>query len=67
LIKIQTKLKIADNSGAKFAKCIKITGNGKKNTANIINFIIVTLQHFIVKKKVQKRIIYLGLIIGIKQ
>jgi large subunit ribosomal protein L14 len=66
MIKIKTKLKVIDNSGAKFAKCIKIIGKGKKKTAKIITFILVTLQHFINRKKVQKRIIYLGLIVGIK-
>jgi large subunit ribosomal protein L14 len=66
MIKIQTMLKVVDNSGAKFAKCIQIVGKGKKKTATISNFLVITLQHFVSRKKVQKRTIYLGLVVGIK-
>jgi large subunit ribosomal protein L14 len=66
LIKTQTKLQVADNSGAKFAKCIKIIGKGKKKTATILSFVLITLQYFNNRKKVQKRTIYLGLILCIK-
>jgi large subunit ribosomal protein L14 len=66
LIKTQTKLQVADNSGAKFAKCIKIIGKGKQKTATILSFVLITLQYFNNRKKVQKRTIYLGLILCIK-
>lgn len=66
MIKTQTKLQVADNSGAKFAKCIKIIGKGKKKTATILNFVLITLQNFSNRKKVQKRTIYLGLVVCIK-
>lgn len=33
MIKVQTKLNVIDNSGAKLAKCIKILGKGKKKNS----------------------------------
>ena len=66
MIKVETKLRVADNSGARWAKCIKVIGKGKKTTAFVGNVIMVTLSNFFSKKKVQKRTIYLGLIVTIK-
>ena len=65
MVIIGTKLLIVDNCGAKLAKCIKIIGKDKK-TASIGNIILITLRKFINKKKVKKRVIYIGLIVGIK-
>lgn len=67
MIKVQTKLQVADNCGARWAKCIKIIGKGKKTTSNIGNTILVTLSNFFTTKKVQKRTIYLGLIVTVRQ
>ena len=64
MIIIGTKLKISDNSGAKIAKCIKIIK--KKKYISIGNIILVCLKKFFNRKKVKKRIIYIGLIVSIK-
>ncbi len=66
MIKVQTKLNVIDNSGAKLAKCIKILGKGKKKTASVGSLVFVTLSKFVYRKRVVKRTIYLGLITGIK-
>jgi large subunit ribosomal protein L14 len=66
MIIIGTKLLIVDNSGGKIAKCIRIIEKGKKKFASVGNTILVSLVKFINKKKVKKRVIYIGLIIGIK-
>jgi ribosomal protein L14 len=64
MIIVGTKLNIVDNSGGKIAKCIKI--KSKKNKASIGNIILVSLKKFLNRRKVNKRIIYIGLIVGIK-
>ena len=64
MIIIGTKLNISDNSGAKIAKCIKIIN--KKKYISIGNILLVSLKKFFNRKKIKKRIIYIGLIIGIK-
>lgn len=57
-------LKVIDNSGAKWSKCIKVIG--KSLIGNTGDLILVTLSNFISRKKVKKRTIYLGLIAGVK-
>ena len=64
MVIIGTKLTVVDNSGGKLAKCIVI--KSKQKNATIGNLILVTLKIFFNKKKLEKRIIYLGLIIGVK-
>ena len=63
MIKIGTKLNVMDNSGGKIAKCIKL--NGKKTTISVGHLILITLLKLKQNKKVKKRTIYIGLIIGI--
>lgn len=64
MIIAETKLRIVDNSGAKLGKCIKVIGKQKKK-ASIGNIILITLKKFTNRKKVQKNIIYIGLIVGV--
>jgi len=66
MIKIGTKLTVSDNSGGKLAKCIKIIEKGNQKTGIIGNMILLTLIKFVNKIKVKKRVIYIGLIIGLK-
>jgi large subunit ribosomal protein L14 len=51
MICLQTKLKIADNSGAKIAKCIKVLGFGVKKVGFIGNLILICIK----KKKINLR------------
>lgn len=64
MIIIGTNLNIVDNSGGKIAKCIKVIS--KKKTASIGNIVLVSLKKFLNRRKVKKRVIYIGLIVGIK-
>jgi len=64
MIILGTKLNVVDNSGSKIAKCIKVLN--KKKAATIGSIILVSLKKFANRRKVKKRIIYVGLIIGIK-
>ena len=44
MIQQQTILKVADNSGAKTVKCIKVLGGFKKKVAKLGDIIIVSVQ-----------------------
>ena len=59
-----SSLKVIDNSGAKWSKCIKVIG--KSLIGNTGDLILITLSNFISRKKVKKRTVYLGLIAGVK-
>jgi large subunit ribosomal protein L14 len=64
MISVGTKLRVADNSGAKLAKCLKTLGTANKKIAYVGGLILVALKRFKGKKKVSKNIVYIGLIIG---
>ena len=44
MIQAQTKLKVADNSGAKIVQCIKVLGGSKRRYANIGDVIVVAVK-----------------------
>jgi large subunit ribosomal protein L14 len=71
MIQQQTILKVADNSGAKTVKCIKILGGFKKNTINLGDSIIVSIQKLRNKSKttskVKKKEVTKAIIIGFKK
>ena len=43
MIQQQTRLKVADNSGAKEVMCIKVLGGSKRRYASLGDIIIVTV------------------------
>ena len=51
MIQQQTILKVADNSGAKTVKCIKVLGGFKKRYANLGDVIVVSVQQLRNKSK----------------
>ena len=44
MIQMQTKLDVADNSGAKFVKCIKVLGGSKRMSAGLGDIVVVAVQ-----------------------
>jgi large subunit ribosomal protein L14 len=71
MIKQGTIVKIADNSGAKTAKCIKILGGYKKKTGKIGEIIIVSIQKLrdkisFKKSKIKKKDIFKAIILQTK-
>ena len=44
MIQMQTKLDVADNSGAKEVKCIKVLGGSKRMIAHLGDIIVVAVQ-----------------------
>ncbi|MFN9109767.1 MAG: 50S ribosomal protein L14 [Bacteroidota bacterium] len=54
MIQQQSKLIVADNSGAKTVQCIKVLGGSKRMTAHIGDIIVVAVQQAISGGKVKK-------------
>ena len=54
MIQMQSVLKVADNSGARSVKCIKVLGGSKRRTAGIGDVIVVSVQEAAPKGKVKK-------------
>lgn len=66
MLNIGSNLCVIDNSGAKIAKCLKNLKKINKQIVTIGDLIIVVLKKFKSKKKIVKRTIYIGLVVGIK-
>ena len=54
MIQMQTKLEVADNSGAKTVKCIKVLGGSKRMSANLGDVIVVAVQQALPGGKIKK-------------
>lgn len=54
MIQERTVLNVADNSGARFAMCIKVLGGSKRRYASIGDIIKVTIKESIPRAKVKK-------------
>ncbi len=62
MIQVETKLNVADNSGAKLVQCIKVIGGSKRRYAGIGDIIVVAVKEalptsVIKKGSVQKAVI----------
>jgi large subunit ribosomal protein L14 len=57
MIQQQTKLKSADNSGAKKLKCIKIFGGLNKNTSLLGDIILVSVKELRNKSKISSKVL----------
>ncbi len=54
MIQMQSKLEVADNSGAKEVKCIKVLGGSKRMAANLGDIIVVAVQQALPGGKIKK-------------
>ena len=54
MIQMQSKLRVADNSGAKVVQCIKVLGGTRRRTANVGDVIVVSVKNAIPRSKVKK-------------
>ena len=54
MIQMQTKLEVADNSGAKIVKCIKVLGGSKRMSAGMGDIIVVSVQQALPGGKIKK-------------
>jgi len=54
MIHAQTRLQVADNSGAREVQCIKVLGGSKRKYASIGDIIVVSVKEAIPRGKVKK-------------
>ena len=54
MIQMQTKLDVADNSGARRVQCIKVLGGSKRRFASVGDVIIVSVKEAIPRGRVKK-------------
>lgn len=54
MIQMQTRLEVADNSGAKKVQCIKVLGGSKRRYASVGDIIVVSVKEALPNSKVKK-------------
>lgn len=54
MIQMQSRLEVADNSGAKEVKCIKVLGGSRRMSANLGDVIVVAVQQALPGGKIKK-------------
>ena len=63
MIKVQTELQVADNTGAKKIECIKVLGGSKRRYASIGDTIVMAVKEAIPKGKVSKGDVHQAVIV----
>ena len=66
MIQMQSKLFVADNSGARTIQCIKVLGGSKRRTANIGDVIKVAVKEALPQSKIKKGSVMNALIVRTK-
>jgi large subunit ribosomal protein L14 len=54
MIQMQSRMAVADNSGAREVQCIKVLGGSHRRTANIGDIVVVSVKEAIPRGKVKK-------------
>ena len=54
MIQMQSRLNVADNSGARQVQCIKVLGGSRRRTAGIGDIIVVSVKNALPNSKVKK-------------
>lgn len=63
MIQAQTRLLVADNSGAREVICIKVLGGSKRRTAGIGDIIVVSVKEAIPRGRVKRGEMYKAVIV----
>ena len=63
MIQMQSRLDVADNSGAKEVMCIKVLGGTHRRTASIGDVVVVSVKEALPKGKVKKGEVLRGVIV----
>jgi len=66
MIQMQTIVDIADNTGAKTARCIKVLGGSKRRTAGLGDVVVVAVQKSIPSATVKKGTVVKGVIVRVR-
>jgi len=67
MIQMQTRLAVADNTGAKEVMCIKVLGGSHRRTAGLGDVIICSVKTVIPGSDIKKKAIVRGVIVRCKQ
>lgn len=67
MISEQTKLEVADNSGARLVECIKVMGGSFRKTGGIGDIIVVAVKDAIPRGKVKKGEVHRAVIVRMKK
>ena len=54
MIQVETRLEVADNSGARQVQCIKVLGGSKRKYASVGDVIVVSIKEAIPRGRVKK-------------
>ena len=63
MIQMQTKLDVADNSGARLLQCNKVLGGSKRKTASVGDVIVVSIKEAIPRGRVKKGDVHRAVIV----
>lgn len=66
MIQMQSRMEVADNSGAREVQCIKVLGGSKRRTANIGDVVVVSVKEAIPRGRVQKGTVHRAVIVRSK-
>jgi large subunit ribosomal protein L14 len=67
MIQQETVLKVADNSGAKVVKCIKVLGGSRRRYAGLGDVIVISVKSAIPHSDVKKGSLHRGVIVRTKK
>ena len=63
MIQMQSKLDVADNSGARSVMCIKVLGGSHRRTASVGDIIVVSVKDAIPRGRVKKGTVHRAVIV----
>jgi large subunit ribosomal protein L14 len=63
MIQVETRLEVADNSGARSVQCIKVLGGSKRKIASVGDIIVVSVKEAIPRGRVKKGDIHKAVIV----
>ncbi|MEM1061904.1 MAG: 50S ribosomal protein L14 [Planctomycetota bacterium] len=67
MIQMETELDVADNSGARVVKCVKVLGGTRKRTAGLGDVIVVSVQKSMAGSTVKKGTVMRAVIVRCKK
>lgn len=67
MIEMQTRLQVADNTGAREVMCIKVLGGSKRRYAGVGDVIVVSIKSTIPHSKIKKGDVHRAVIVRTKQ
>lgn len=67
MIQMQTRLSVADNSGAKEVMCVKVLGGSKRRYASVGDVIVVSIKNAVPRGKVKKGDVHRAVVVRTAQ